>query len=98
MGILREADGRVKRYLPAREKEGFIGRIVEEICGKEGVGVEELRMGGQRPAVTRARRKIGWVLSREYGISLAEIARGVGVCTSAIAKGIQKMERQVSKV
>jgi putative transposase len=68
---------------------------MEEVCGKEGVGVEELRLGGQRPAVTRARRKISWILSREYGVSLAEIARKVGVCTSAIAKAIQKMERQV---
>ena len=32
------------------------------------------------------------ILSREYGISLAEIARRVGVCTSAIGKAIQKME------
>ena len=32
MGILREADQRVKRYLPAREKEAFIERIVEENC------------------------------------------------------------------
>ena len=35
---------------------------------------------------------------REYGISLAEIARRLGVCTSAIAKAIQKMERQMSQV
>ena len=34
MEVLREADQRVKRYLPAREKEAFIERIVEEICGK----------------------------------------------------------------
>jgi DNA-binding MarR family transcriptional regulator len=31
-------------------------------------------------------------LSREYGISLAEIARDLGVCTSAIAKAVRKME------
>jgi len=37
-------------------------------------------------------------ISREYGISLAEIARRVGGCTSAIAKGIQEKERQMSEV
>ena len=95
MEILREADQRVKGYLPAREKEAFIERIVEEICGKNGVGVGELRLGGQRQAVSRVRGKVGWILSREYGISLAEIARRVGVCTSAIGKAIQKMERQL---
>ena len=33
MGILREADQRLRRYLPAREKETFIERIVEENWG-----------------------------------------------------------------
>jgi putative transposase len=83
-GILREADRRVKRYLPEREKEGLIERIAEEMCRKEGISVEEMRMGGQRQAVSRVRGKIAWVLSRGYGISLAEIGRRVGVCTSAI--------------
>ncbi|MCX5905935.1 MAG: hypothetical protein NTY64_01765 [Deltaproteobacteria bacterium] len=82
MGILREADQRVRKDLPAREKEAFIERIVEENCGKYGAGVGELRLGGQRQAVSRVRGKVGWILSREYGISLAEIARRVGVCTS----------------
>jgi hypothetical protein len=96
--IMREADQRVKRYLPAREKDALIERIVKENCGRERVGVGELRRGGQRQAVSRVRGKIGWILSREYGISRAEIARRVGVCTSAIAKAIQKIERQILKV
>jgi len=40
----------------------------------------------------RVRAKIAWILSREYGIPVAEIARHLGVCTSAIAKAIRKME------
>jgi hypothetical protein len=91
--IMREADQRVKRFLPAREKGALIERVVKETCIKERVGVEELRLGGQRRAVSRTRGKIGWILSREYGISLAEIARQVGVSTSAISKALQKMER-----
>ena len=89
--IMREADRRVQRFVPTGEKGGLIGRIVKETCEKEGVGEEELRNGGQRRAVCRARGKIGWILSRQYGISLAEIARNVGVSTSAISKAIQKM-------
>jgi DNA-binding MarR family transcriptional regulator len=38
------------------------------------------------------RAKIAWILSREYGIAMADIARQLGVCTSAIAKAIRKME------
>ena len=42
----------------------------------------------------RVRAKITWILRREYGIAMAEIARQLGVCTSAIAKAIRKRERE----
>jgi hypothetical protein len=42
-----EAACRVKRYLPDREKEGVIGRVVGGICKKEGIEVGEMRMGGK---------------------------------------------------
>jgi hypothetical protein len=90
-GILREADQRVKRYLPVRGKGVLKERIIKEMCEKEEVGEEELRLGGQRRRVSRVRSKIAWRLSREYGIPLAEIARDLGVCTSAIAKAVRKM-------
>ena len=83
----------VSRAPLAVVKEAFIERIVEDICGKYGVRSGELRLGGQRQAVSRVRGKVGWILSREYGISLAEIARRVGVRPSAIGKAIQNMER-----
>jgi DNA-binding MarR family transcriptional regulator len=38
------------------------------------------------------RAKITWILSREYGIAMADIAKKLGVCTSAIAKAIRKKE------
>ena len=90
--ILREADQRVKRYLPAREKGALKERIIKEMCKKEDVGESELRLGGKARRVTRVRSKIAWRLSREYGIPLAEIARDLGVCTSAIGKAVRKME------
>jgi hypothetical protein len=65
---------------------------VSGICKEEGIGVGEMRMGGQRRGVSRARERIAWVLSREYGVSLAEIGRQVGVCTSAVGKALRKKE------
>jgi len=43
--------------------------------------------------VTRARGEIALYLSREMGLSMAEIARNLGVGTSAIAMAIRKGER-----
>lgn len=93
--ILREAEQRVKRYLPAREKGALKGRIIKEMCKKEKVGEGELRLGGQARRVSRVRAKIAWRLNREYGIPPAEIARDLGVCTSAIGKAVRKMEGRI---
>lgn len=92
--ILREADQRVKRYFPAREKGALKGRIIREMCKKEGIWEVQLRQGGQARRVSRVRAKIAWRLSRECGIPLAEIARDVGVCTSAIAKAVRRVEER----
>ena len=42
----------------------------------------------------RVRAKITWILRREYGIAMVEIARQLQVCTSAISKAIRKRERE----
>src|SRR4030042_193286 len=83
---------RVKRERPVGEKGALKERIIKEMCKKEGVGEGELRLGGQARRVSRVRSKIAWRLSRECGISLAEIARDLGVCTSAIATAVRRME------
>jgi DNA-binding MarR family transcriptional regulator len=44
------------------------------------------------PLLGWVRAKITWILSREYGIAMAEIVKKLGVYTSAIAKAIRKME------
>jgi hypothetical protein len=40
--------------------------------------------------------KVIWILRREYGIAIAEIARQLGVRTSAIAKAIRRFEEPTS--
>ena len=42
----------------------------------------------------RVRAKVTWILRREYGIAIAEIARQLRVCTWATAKAIRKKERE----
>jgi hypothetical protein len=54
--------------------------------------------GGQGRVVRRARGKIDWILNREHGVSLAEIAGAVGVCTRVTSKAIQRVDRKIAKV
>jgi len=48
-------------------------------------------MGARTRKVSAVRAKIAYQLSHEFGISRAEIAHQLGVCTSAIAKALQYM-------
>jgi hypothetical protein len=95
--IIREAEKKVRRYLRAGEINKSIDKCIKEICLKEGVGEQELRMGVRTRKYSGVRAKIAYYLSHELGISRAEIARQTGVCTSAIAKAIQNLEGPENK-
>jgi len=95
--ILKEADQKVTRYLPIKKREALIKGVIQKICQEEGVGEKELRLGCQTRRVSSVRAKVAWQLSREYAIPMAEIARHVGVCTSAIANAIRKTEMENMK-
>ena len=43
------------------------------------------------------RARIAYQLSREMGVPLAEIARHVEVCTSAVAKAIENIDSRNAK-
>ncbi len=64
----------------------------KKLCKEGGIAEGELRNGGKRRKVSEVRGKISFHLSQEMGIPFAEIARYVGVCTSAVAKAVQSLE------
>ena len=90
--ILKEAAGSLRRQLKVGGRKKSIDQVIKTMCEQAGVKEEELRNGGQRRKVSRLRTKVSYRLSREMGVPMAEIARHVGVCASAVVKAIQKME------
>lgn len=95
--ILREADNKVRRQLRVDERGRLVDRVISEICDEAEVEEGELRSGSRRRAVSRSRAEISYHLSHELGIPAAEIARHLGVCTSAIVKAIRKLESRREK-
>ena len=95
--ILKGADRKATRFLPAKNREAVIGGVIQKICREEGVGERELCLGGRARKVSQVRAMIASHLRLEYGISMAEIARHVGVCTSAVANLLRKKEREDNK-
>jgi len=88
--IVGEADLNVRQRFLDHERAERIQKDIREQCRKQGANIEELRAGSRRPEVSRLRRRIAMGLLEEYGVPMAEIARLVGVTTSAISKMVRR--------
>ena len=90
--MMREADERLTRQLGNRSRRESVEEVIRSMCKEARVKEEDLKGGGQSRKVAEVRGKIVYSLSREMGIPMAEIARNLGVGTSAIAIAIRKKE------
>jgi predicted transcriptional regulator len=86
--IIKEADDRVKKQLPENSQQKIIVRIMQEICDKREVNIKEIVSGSRRRFVSETRRIIACRLVKDHGIPLSEVARHIGVSTSAVSKMI----------
>jgi putative transposase len=95
--MIREADKNLRRQLRSGERNVLVDRLIKKTCEEEGIREDELRNGGRRKRVSQVRAKISSQLSHEYGVPTAEIARQLGVCTSAVVKAILEQETKAHK-
>ena len=89
--ILKEAEAKAKHQLKLRRSGKTLAGIVAEECKRERVNPNELNGGGRRRKISSLRATIAKRGRDELGLSLAEIARHVGVNTSSIRKAIMKL-------
>jgi len=90
--ILKESEEKSIRQLKLRRSGKTIDKIIEEECKKERISANELKGGGRRRKVSILRATIAKRGLDELGLSMAEIARHVGVTTSSIAKTVKRLE------
>ncbi len=90
--VLKEAEEKTKRQLKFRRTGKSITKIIEEECKKGQISKNELTGGGRRRKVSALRALIAKRSLDELGLSMAEIARHVGVTTSSIAKAVARFE------
>jgi lambda repressor-like predicted transcriptional regulator len=84
--VLGEADQSAKRLFSFRLRDKEVRQHIEEKCKKKGISMRELQMGSRRGVIPGIRSDLAWKLARDWGIPLAEIARQLGVSTSAISQ------------
>jgi hypothetical protein len=96
-GVIRDAEEAIVRQVRNRETK-TIEEKIREMCTEAEVSEKELTSGSQRRKVSEAKADIAWYLNREMGVSMAEIARRLGVGTSAIAMAIKRKNSQSQKL
>ena len=84
--VLSETEGSLRRRFSPVGGRNEIEAMIGEECEKGKIELKELRMGSRRGEIPRVRSEIAQRLVREIGIPLAEVARLLGVSTSAISK------------
>ena len=92
--ILTETEEKTKRQLKLRRSGRTLAGIIEEECKKGRISQNELKGGGRRRKISILRATIAKRGLDELGLSLAEIARHVGVTTSSIRKAVLRLEEE----
>ena len=90
--ILKEAEEKARRQVKVRRTDKNLIKIIEEECKKGRASGNELRGGSRRRKVSTVRARIAKRGLEELGLSMAEIARHVGVTTASIAKAVARLE------
>jgi len=84
--VLKEADARMARQAGLKKIKRLAERVVVESCKKRGLSVTELRGGSRRGIMPRVRAEIARRLVEDYGVTMAEAARQVGISISGVSK------------
>ncbi len=88
--LLTQADERFKYQFDRDKRRKKMEQVIEDVCEREKISIMELRSGSRRGRIPQIRAQIASRLAEEFAVPLAEIARQLGVSTSAISKALRK--------
>lgn len=91
--VIKEADESLRYQFRESERRQEVEELIQEVCREENINIKELRAGSRRRRISLVRLQVASKLLEVYGIPLAEIARQLGVTTSAISKALKKLKK-----
>jgi putative transposase len=94
--LIQESDIERKRQFSRKENLELAIRYIKRECKDEEVDIKALRAGGRRRIVSRLRNRLIQNLVEDFGISLAETGRQLGVSSSAVAKALDRRNIEAS--
>ncbi len=88
--VKSQAEEKIKYQMSAEDLKKRIREEIESHCLKEKISPDLLRSGSRLSPLPRIRKEIALILVNQYGISLAETARQLGISTSGVAQIIKR--------
>ena len=88
--IINEAEAKQKYQFPMKAHPEKIEEWIAKVCRREKVSIEAIKAGSRSRETSRVRAQIANKLVKDHGISLAEVARQLGVSTSAVSRIITR--------
>lgn len=88
--VIKEAQATARYQFSVKEHAAKIDETIARECKNHKVSIEEIKAGGRRREASRARARIAIDLVKTHGLSLAEVARQLGVTTSAVSRIISR--------
>ena len=90
--VLKEAEEKTRRLLKIRRAGSNLRKIIEEECKKKNISPNEVKGGNRGTKASELRATTSQRGLTELGLSMAEMARQLGVSTSAIAEAIARLK------
>ena len=90
--IFKEAEEKQIRQFKIKRTGLTISAIIEKECKSARISERELKNGSKRLIVRTVREKIARRSVEELGLTSAEIARNLGVCTSTVTRALSRSE------
>jgi putative transposase len=88
--VISQAEEKIKYQMSAEDLKKRIWEEIENHCLKEKISPDLLRSGSRLSPLPKIRKEIALTLINNYGISLAETARQLGISTSGVAQIIRR--------
>jgi putative transposase len=95
--LIEQSDATRKEQFSVLERSQQVAMLIDRVCKKEKVSVTALKSGSRRQNVSKARSQLAKQLVEEYGLSLTQTGRQLGVSPSAIAKSLCRRDNSKFK-
>lgn len=88
--VIKESENKLKYQFSDGELLKKSRQLIARECDKEKISLQALKAGSRRRDISKVRLRLTITLVQEYGLTQAEVARLLGVSSSAIANALRR--------